>query len=675
MVRVTASPVHVRRSIPAEQPPHASVRRLLLAVVVVAVAYVVVASHVIPGGVVMAAVVVLLVAAPTSATLHRRVACNVAVLVGWAPVIWWVRLPVHIDHAAALLALALGALVWWLCPAAGRGERRRRLVPRLRPVDGFVVAASLAALLVTRGWAFPGSARAALRSLVPAVDDTAHFNMFATIRDHGATTRALGHAPDGSSWVNTEYPQGFHSLVATVAEWMHPHVTSGTGLVTAYTEAVAVVVVLVLAMLVAAIVSLPGLDRRPLVALPVVVLTCTAFLWIPGQIVLADGFANFWVASAAAATSLVLALRTGPPLATAQVVAIAGLQVAVAWAWAPLVLISAPAVLALLVPMRTTFSSSVDLTRRRWALAVLAASALLVAWAGVNLLLDVGVSSLVTATGGITSPSPAPTFILILVGLPALFLAPRLVGADTSDEMATTLRRMRVLSLSVVAGVAVTVFLLVAQELSLGDTSYYLFKFVMGFGLILAGLVPAACGVLVAQDTAVRERLPRLLRVVLGLLLAVGATQFFGRPPSGSAPLEDESRAGTASLRSPYSSERLSDGVLAAVRAAGRSSGFEYDYLAIGGEGAVQAFYPDTWFHAITVSESADSSARMVVLKKKIDDVAEAAGPVRRLLLADPHLRIIVAPQHVAPLRARLGARDLARRVVTWTSVQAEGER
>ncbi len=157
----------------------------------------------------------------------------------------------------------------------------------------------------------------ALISLVPSVDNVAHFHMFATIRDHGAITQALGDSPDGSAWSFDNYPQGFHSLVATVAEWMHPSVTTGAGLLPAYTEGVAVVVVLVLTMLVAAVVSLPALDHRPLVALPVVVITCTAYLWSPGQVVLADGFANFWVASAAGATALVLAVRAQPAMVVA----------------------------------------------------------------------------------------------------------------------------------------------------------------------------------------------------------------------------------------------------------------------------------------------------------------------------------------------------------------------
>ena len=452
----------------AEQPPRAPGRRLLLAVLAVAVAYLVVASHLLPGGVVLAVVVVVLVAAPTSATLHRRVACNVAVLVGWAPVVWWVRWPVDVDHAAALLALSLGALVWWLCPPTGREERRRQLVPRLHAVDAMVVAVPLLALVVVRRWAFPGSAREALISLVPSVDNVAHFHMFATIRDHGAITQALGDSPDGSAWSFDNYPQGFHSLVATVAEWMHPNVTTGADLLPAYTEGVAVVVVLVLTMLVAAIVSLPALDHRPLVALPVVVITCTAYLWSPGQVVLADGFANFWVASAAGATALVLAVRAVPRWSLPQVVAIGGLQVAVAWAWAPLVAISGPAVLALLIPWREMFSSAADSTRRRWVFAVLALSAALVAWAGVRLLQDVGVSSLVTATGGITSTSAVPTLVLVIVGLPALFLAPRLVGADAVGAMPVSLRRLRVLSLSVLSGLVVTVALLVAQQLALG---------------------------------------------------------------------------------------------------------------------------------------------------------------------------------------------------------------
>jgi hypothetical protein len=108
------------------------------------------------------------------------------------------------------------------------------------------------------------------------------------------------------------------------------------------------------------------------------------------------------------------------------------------------------------------------------------------------------------------------------------------------------------------------------------------------------------------------------------------------------------------------------------VRASDRHDGFEQDYLSIGRDGAVQAFYPDGWFHGSLATLSGRSAARVDVLRKTVDDVGGAVPLARRLLTDDPRLTLLVPRAYASGLRAGLADQELSRRVV---SVQTQGER
>ena len=54
--------------------------------------------------------------------------------------------------------------------------------------------------------------------LLPGVDNVAHFQIFSTMRAHGAALKALGPAQDGTGWGFDFYPAGFHGLAATISE-------------------------------------------------------------------------------------------------------------------------------------------------------------------------------------------------------------------------------------------------------------------------------------------------------------------------------------------------------------------------------------------------------------------------------------------------------------------------
>lgn len=627
--------------------------------------YAALATGLLPGMLALVLLLALLVVVPTAPDLSRRLALNGSVLLGWVPVLWWVSWPVPVDHAALAMAAVISALVWRVAGAAAPGAALRGLIPTVRRTDLLLPVSAMLALAAMWRWAFAGSPRQALETMLPGVDNAAHFAMYASILRHGVPSSSLGRAPDGSQSAFTEYPQGFHSLVATLTEVGHARLPTGTSMLTSYTHGVALVVVLGLTVLTAAVVSLPAVRDRFWVALPVVVLALAAFLWRPGQDLLADGFANFWLASLAVSVALLLCLPAQPRVSVAATVAVAGLLVAVVYGWALLAVLAGPAVLALAVPVKETLR---DPARRRAAwlsVFVLALAGLLALRALAALMRDVSVSSVVAAVGGIHSPSPLPTFALLLVGvflLPAspAMLRSRQAGADA----VVAARRARVLVLTLVVGAAVSTAMLVAQLSSLGGSSYYFLKFFMGFGLVLAAVVPAVAAMVFAAGVPTGGR--RGLRIGAAVVAVVVASQFFGQFPGAVVPLWDNERSGTALLRAPFSSAGLADGVLRAARGyAGRDTP-NFDYVAIGDAGAPSILYPNNWFHAMLVAESSASLERSQRLLDRVKHVDDAVPPVRRLLREHRDVTVVVAPEHVSELRQKLGDPALTDRVVTW---------
>jgi hypothetical protein len=629
------------------------------------VVYTVLAHAVVEGPLALTVLGLLVMAVPTSPELARRIVLNVSLLVGWAQVLWWWRWPFAVDHAAVVLAVAAGALVTWV--VGGRQPRRRlaALVPRPRVVDLLVPFGGILALVTMWRWAFPASARRALVALLPGADNYAHFHMFSTIREYGAVTISAGPAPDGAPWGFDEYPQGFHALAATLSELMRPHLSVGPQLLTAYTQAVATVIVLGVVAVTAAIVSLPGLRDRVGIAVPVVVVSWTAFLWEPGQNLLADGFANFWLAAVAAGCALLLGLAPQRRLAFPEIAAIGGLLVAVAHAWAPLIVLAGPAVFVVLHPLPEAFSGRAYRQRLVVGLGVLLVAAAGVLKALVGLFADVHVEDLVTSWGGIHGSNPAPVFLLMVTGIYLCLASSALVRRRGGPEDAVAVAgRARVLVLTPVAGLLLGTVLFVAQLRTIGTSSYYFLKFFMGYELVLAVLVPALAGVALA---GVGSRVPRRLPAVLvTVLVTVLASQAFGRFPRQPAPLFDSGREGTAMMRAPFSPSRIADGIIAAAAGTTSRQGTYRDYLAVGRDRAAQPFYPDGWYHGVLASLSTRVQLRIDLQRHSVHGIAEAVPVARRLMRTDRRVVVVVDPRVLGPLRNGLGEPGLAARVVPW---------
>lgn len=657
----------VRAEGPAQRRSSPRLRGVLYGVPTAVLGYALLASGVVSGPLALVLAALVLAAVPSAATLSRRVAVTGALVVGWVPVVWWVRWPVPVDHGAAVVAATVGVLAGLVGGSADPSARARSLVPRLQRADVLLVLAAVGALFSTSRWAFAGSAQAALASLVPGADNFAHFSMFALLRARGAVPEVLGRGPDGSGWAYDNYPKGFHSLAATLSELSVPHLATGPGSVLAYTHAVSAVVVLGALVLTATFLSLPGLAARPAVAAPAVVLTLTAFLWEPGQKVLADGFASFWLGALAASCALLLSISCPRSVRTVELAAIGGLLVCVAHTWTPLLLIGGP---AMLVIFRREDRSVLTPRRphRRLAQAlVLLVTAAAGLKAVVVLLSTVSVGYLVSAAGGQHGTSPLPTFLLLVVGGYVVLTARSWVRSRGVTPVDTRLlqHRIAIPAVSMATGVASLSVLLVEQMRTLGTTSYYFFKYLLGFELILAALVPALCASLVVVVTRPcgRRMRGRLASVLVTLL----ATQAFGHLSLDRALLFSAGDFGTAQVSPPYNRAGIAHGVLAAASST-ISGSVGVEYVPLGAGAAVQAFYPDAWYHAVSVSLTRRAWSRLAVLRHHADSPEAAAALISQLMTSDQSLRVLVDPASVDVLRRGVGSASLARRVLPWAS-------
>jgi hypothetical protein len=185
----------------------------------------------------------------------------------------------------------------------------------------------------------------------------------------------------------------------------------------------------------------------------------------------------------------------------------------------------------------------------------------------------------------------------------------------------------------------------------------------------LAAFVPAL--VAMAISGVVPRFRGRSSTVAITVVATVLATQAYGRFPHGHPALLVDHHKGTAAMAGAYSADRVAQGVLAAVGGSSHDQAFEREYVAIGPDRAAEAFYSDGWYHGILPSLTRKVQDRVDVLRHQVDTPRGAVPLVRRLLVADPGLEVIVDPQYAPALRDRLGSDNLARRIVSWRSPNA----
>ena len=609
-------------------------------------------------GTALALLVVL--AVPLTPDLASRVVTSLALFFGLGPLTWWVNWPVHLNHAAVLTGtVSTGLTIYVFCGRRFRA-RAEALVPRVCSTDWLLVGAALAATLATLPLTSVRSPLRALMVLLPGADNWAHYAMFANLRAYGAVPQALGLSPDGSSWAFYSYPKSFHALAATISELGFPDLRTGPESLVAYSHAVGLVVVLGTVMVTAAVIRLPGVQGRLPLAVPAVVMTWTALLWEPGQKVLANGFASFWVGAVAAASALLLSLESRSQPVWAHLAAVAGLLVCVTQTWTPLLIVAGPA--ALLVLVREPGVRRSALARWLPPALVLLACAVAVVKAVMVLAQSVSFQFLVAAEGGLNGTSALPTFLLLVVLITMLTRGRAWARAHPGAPLELIVRgRLAILLLSPVLGLASLTAFLILQLHVLGTTSYYFLKYLVGFELVLASVTPAVCVMLVPVGALRRWSGPRTLMTVAAA--AVLATQLFAPLTNRYLLLYSQTDDGTAAISPPYTREGIARGVLAAAANVAPASTLGREYLPLGEGRAMQPFYPDAWYHAINATVTDKAMGRIDVLRVRADRLEQAVPLVREVLESDSGATFVVPANYAEPLRQALGEPGMAARV------------
>lgn len=670
-----AAPAQLRtpvRRLPPRVPPPPLPRfpRLLLAVVLGVVAAVAVlaarSTGVLEGGVALLVAVLLVLLVPTSRDLCRRILLAGCLLLGWVPLLWWVPLPVgaagRVTIGLALLAGALGAWVGW----AERPLRRAaRLLPRPRAVDLLVPVTVGAGLVELQNWLQVKTARQTLGMLMSGWDNSAHFSMVHMIRRNGVTTDVLAAPPGGGTWQFDSYPQGFHAVIATLIEVLVGPAQGDLGAeLLAYSQAVALLVIALTTMLVAGFCALPALRRRPAVAVPVAAFAAAVLYVGPGATSIQGGIGNFTMACALVVAAALIAVPQPRVFAPLPLAALGGAVVGIASSWVLLLVLAAPVVAALLVP----------LGRRRWSaswlrvvLSVLLVLAVLgCLWRTLVVISRVRAASPLTLTGGV------PPVNLGLAAAAAIGVAGTclLVRRGATGSARPTWMRVTALVLVPVVAVGVSVGLVLVQIDANGKATYYGLKFMLGAEIVLLLLLAIPLAHLLGRRPAGPRSVLGSVRGFAGsVLVALAATQVFGFTAidlagvglGPEAPGSVDLAQQVTVLRRPPSTADLADRVMRAEAAGGLPA--HSFFVDARPDRPINSILAAQWYLSLTGSWTFEANV-VAAGVRFADSPLGAAEQVRWVLATSPDTVALVPFESRYGVLKALNRPDLAYRVV-----------
>ncbi|MCU1562027.1 MAG: hypothetical protein JWN05_406 [Arthrobacter sp.] len=598
---------------------------------------------------------ILLLAVPTARSFSRRVLIALTIVFGVAPVLWWIPFPLPtLGRATFLLAVTAAGLGAWVAYGRDPRSRLRRLIPQMRLIDSLPLIVALMSAGTLINFLKARTASDAMTLLAMSWDNASHFDMYYMLRTHGQIIGALGNSPDGSAWHFYNYPQGFHSTVALLAELVRGPLTADLGgELVSYTILSAVAAIMAVTLVAAALCSLPLFRRSFSVAAPVVVFVSAGWIYGPGAAATMHGFQNFYVAVALVAAFLVLMVlqvRLFQPLTLVAAVA-AAVGVAHNWVLLGTLLIGACAILV------------IPWNRRRWAgsrrnyllAAGTAIFAILALLPALRQLSSISADDVLYAVGGVPAPDYGRAAAIVIGALGVSLLA----GARSRNrDFTSTVRqtdRMAAGAWTVVAGLIVVVFMAVAQISKSGALSYYSIKYVLALELI--ALVVLAMGVVSLLGAAPAGRLRTSWRGILATLLLMAAvtqgfgltldTRSIGLTPSSTSALEFEKQQ--KALDAPVPRH-----VAALLTAVESNGGAPAAYLTTYGK-EFDAILAYQWYEGLTRTYTEKSAALMPHLFPLWSGVEGLQPVVKALREAEPTLKIIVDPHDEELLRRILG--------------------
>lgn len=473
---------------------------------------------------------VVLILLPIARSLSLRIVVAVVGLAGTAPIMWWIMGPIDdLNRGSVVIALAAatltGTAAYWLL----KNLPVRSFLPQLHAVDGLPVLAALASLWTVQSFLSVRSFEQALLLLTQSWDFAPHFNMYNMIRNHGAVIAMLPAAPDGGPWSAATYPQGFHSLVATLAEVVAGGQAGDTGQeVVLFCRLIGVVGVLCTLLAVAGLTALPVFRRNFFVTLPLVAIVATAWIVGPGAIPVFGAFPNFGlgVALCIACIAIVQLRRVIHPALASSVLMLA--LIGVAHGWILLLVLCLPSVVVYgwhLFQHRMQFGRSLFVYHA--VLASLGAAAFIAAIWQVG---SMSAGEVLTTTGGIALADSGVAMLCVIANafVALAFYSRRTVGS--AEARHGTLTSLHVLATPLFAA-ALLVCLAIFQLTQAGVVTYYFHK-----SFLAVEILAILCTVIGAAELwspILVARSHRRAFVAGSLLTSLGATHFFGLPFSG----------------------------------------------------------------------------------------------------------------------------------------------
>lgn len=589
---------------------------------------------------------VLFLLVPTAKVLSQRILFNGLIATGLIPLSWWIpERIVGTDHGTLLLAALAGLLSWWILSARSIRPRLHRLLPQIRGIDALPFLAAVMSALSLYTMLTIRVAADALSIMMSRWDYNSHFSIYYMIRRNGGVIPTIPTEADGAAWGFGEYPQGFHTLLATGSQILRPKIVSLDSELVSFINLQAACSVFTVLIIVAGMCALPAVRRRQAVMATGIAVASAAWIYGPGSIPVYEGFANFYLACGMATATVLALLTFQRRIPVIGVVSVGAGLVGIANNW--LLLLSLVAVV-LLAKLWTISRSPKTYGRRWWILTATAAGLILLGVALPVLQIAPLIRSsqaILEATGGIAFPD----FGLALVTLSMALV----LGICNRSAMARTewlpLRRERsdvhVAAVGLLLPIALCVWLAVTQSLQNGEISYYFHKYLIAVLLLAWPLSVAAAATLipVVQRRGTQHRHPG--RTAALALLAVTATQVFGftvpgledvgLPPSAKPVVELASQA--AHIKStPAYVHRL-------IESARDPESPSTIYIPAAG--TVDPVLAARWhwgMRAAASSTTTDISFQVVDIAK---DYTQAPQVIARILEEHPSMTAIVDPE------------------------------
>ena len=466
---------------------------------------------------------------PTAKVLSQRILFNGLIVTGLIPLSWWIpERFVGVDHGTLLLAALAGLLSWWILSAHSIRPRLHRLLPRARVIDALPFLAAVMSALSLYTMLTIRVAADALSIMMSRWDYNSHFSIYYMIRSNGGVIPTIPTAADGTAWGFGEYPQGFHSLLATVSQILRPRIVSLDSELVSYINLQAACSVFTVLMVVAGMCALPAVRRRQAIMATGVAVASAAWIYGPGSIPVYEGFANFYLACGMATATVLALLTFQRRIPVIGVVTVGAGLVGIANNWLLLLSLVAVVLLAKLwVIWRGLKSYS-----RRWLILTASAAGLTLLGVALPVLqiapLIRSSQAILEATGGIAFPD---------FGLALMTLATALVlgicnrSAVERTEWPRLKQQRRDVSLAAVGllvPIALCIWLAVTQSLQNGEISYYFYKYLVAVLLLAWPLSVAAAAPLIPVRQRREPAYHRPGRTAALGLLAMTATQVFG---------------------------------------------------------------------------------------------------------------------------------------------------